>query len=67
MPGGYALSVTNNPALHTYQFAWEIAVVKNGKLRYDTPITSDIIVTSSDDEANEVIHRAYEILSNVKV
>ena len=62
---GYGLSVVNSPMLHAYPFAWEAAVLKDVsedgnkfELTYDTPLTSDVEVFSSDDEANEFIKRA---------
>jgi hypothetical protein len=62
---GYGLSAVNPQILRSYPFAWEIAVLKDvskdGKeftLDYSTPLTSDVEVFSSDEEANEFIHRA---------
>src|SRR5215471_9109296 len=63
MPNGYALSAVNNPKLHGYDFAWEFAVLKNGHIVYDTPLTSEVVITMSDDDANKFIHHAYEVLS----
>lgn len=61
LPNGYRLSLVNSPALHAYSFAWEAAVlnpeVQRG-LAYDTPLTEDIEVFYSDDEANDFIARA---------
>jgi len=61
----YGLSVVNSPMLHSYPFAWEAAVLEgvddkgNFKgLTYDTPLTNDVEVFMSDDEANEFISRA---------
>lgn len=56
---GYGLSLVNSPMLHAYPFAWEAAVLgKDGDLSYDTPLTNDVEVFLSDDEANEFIARA---------
>lgn len=64
-PGGYGLSMVNSPMLHSYPFAWEAAVVTdvtdNGGfsgLTYDTPLTSDVEVFDTEDEANAFIERA---------
>lgn len=64
-PSGFGLSAVNGQVLHAYPFAWEIAVLKGVKddgkfegLTYDTPLTNDVEVFSTDREANEFIHRA---------
>jgi hypothetical protein len=60
---GYGLSVINSPKAHFNPFAWEIAVIKliDGKvdrIAYDTPLTNDVEVFYTDDEANTFIERA---------
>lgn len=57
-PGGWGLSCVDNPALHSFKFAWEIAVLRHGHLDYSTPLTEDVEVFMSDDEANAFIHKA---------
>ena len=65
LPNGYGLSLVNAPALHSYPFAWEAAVLTDMRddgrfsdLTYDTPLTSDVEVFSTDEEANSFIARA---------
>lgn len=66
---GNGLSVVNCAMLHSYPFAWEIAVISNVRktvfgevvfdnIRYDTPLTEDIEVFSTDEKANEFIEKA---------
>jgi hypothetical protein len=62
---GYGLSLVNSPLLHSYKFAWEAAVLKGLKddgsfdsITYDTPLTDDVEVFDSDDEANAFINKA---------
>lgn len=62
---GHGLSVVNNPVLHSYPFAWEAAVIGDvddeggfSGLRYDTPLTEDVEVFYTDEEANDFIDRA---------
>ena len=64
-PCGNGLSVINGAMLHSYPFAWEIAVVTEvkddgrfGHLTYDTPLTQDVEVFMDDDEANAFIEKA---------
>lgn len=66
---GLGLSLVNAPMLHYYSFAWEAAVLKDVsedggefELTYDTEMTDDVEVFSSDEEANEFITRASVVL-----
>ncbi len=66
-PSGYGLSAVNSHILHSYPFAWEIAVIKfasdtDWSLDYTTPLTSDVEVFSTDEEANAFIDKAITIL-----
>ncbi len=68
---GYGLSVVNPPVLRSYPYAWEIAVLKlldekgeEFELNYETPLTSDVEVFSTNSEANEFIRKAIEWSSN---
>ena len=62
---GKGLSVVNSPRLHSYDYAWEAAVITdvqdNGEfasIDYSTPLTEDVEVFMSDDEANAFIELA---------
>jgi hypothetical protein len=68
-PGGFGLSLVNAPMVHAYPFAWEAAVLtgvkENGDfeaLTYDTPLTNDVEVFGTEEEANEFIERAAKML-----
>ena len=53
LPNGYGLSLVNASMLHAYAFAWEAAVIApSGHLSYDTPLTEDVEVFMTDDDAN---------------
>lgn len=57
--GGWGLSLINSPMAHSYRYAWEAAVLSpDGSLNYKTPLTCDVEVFMSDEEANEFIERA---------
>lgn len=67
---GFGLSVVNSPILHSYPFAWEIAVVKNltedgnsFDLTYDTPLTNDVEVFMDSATANDFIEHAAKELA----
>lgn len=62
---GKGLSVVNSPVLHSYPFAWEVAVIsgvdEEGNfegLCYETELTDDVEVFSTDEETNEFIQKA---------
>jgi len=66
---GYGLSVVNPPQLHYYPFAWEIAVVKIEQtapldfsitIDYSTPLTQDVEVFETDEQANAFIQKAID-------
>ncbi len=66
---GYGLSLVNSSMLHAYPFAWEAAVLKDMskdgetfELTYDTELTNDVEVFSSEEEANDFIEKAALIL-----
>lgn len=61
LPNGYALSCINGAQKHYYDFAWEIAVLlpDDKGLAYETPLTEDVEVFMTDEEANAFIERAY--------
>lgn len=67
---GNGLSLVNSSMLHSYPFAWEAAVISGVKengdfkdLNYDTELTSDVEVFSSDDEANAFIEKAEKLFN----
>jgi len=69
-PSGYGLSLVNSPMLHFYQFAWEAAVLRDVsedglsfQLTYSTPLTDDVEVFETDEEANEFILLAAKTLA----
>lgn len=58
--GEYGLSLVNSPMLHAYPFAWEAAVFgPNGELDYSTPLTSDVEVFGTEEEASAFIEKAF--------
>jgi len=60
LPNGYRLSAVNPKELHDYPFAWEFAVIlpDSWTLTYYTPLTEDVEVFLTDDEANAFIEKA---------
>lgn len=65
LPNGFGLSLVNSTALHSYSFAWEAAVVREMRddgsfadITYETPLTDDVEVFSTEEDANNFIARA---------
>ncbi len=56
-PNGYGASVVKNPMSYGGQDdLWELAVLKEGKICYDTPITDDVIGYLSDEGVNKLLN-----------
>lgn len=67
LPNGYGLSLVNSPILHAYDFAWEAAVFSpDGRLTYSTPLTDDVEVFDTDEEANDFIRLAIAWANSVE-
>jgi hypothetical protein len=71
LPNSFGLSLVNVPALRSYPFAWEAAVLTDvkdngdfGELTYDTPLTNDVEVFMTTGAANSFINRAIEWASS---
>lgn len=52
----FGLSLVNSEMCHCYEFAWEAAVLIDGKISC-IPL-GDVVVFSNDDEANDFILKA---------
>lgn len=70
--GDWGLSVVNGRMLHAYPFAREAAVVYfhsgdplDFELVYTTPLTSDVEIFESDDEADVFVARAREYFTQL--
>jgi hypothetical protein len=59
---GYGISVINGTNAYVRgSYEWEIAVLKNGNLCYDTPITDDVIGHQTADEVTEIMKQIQEL------
>jgi hypothetical protein len=53
---GYGASMVRFPGSYGYENSlWEIAVLSDGKICYDTPITDDVIGHLNDAEADAIL------------
>lgn len=54
---GYGASMIRCPGSFGYEKGlWEIAVLKDGKLCYNTPITDNVIGYLNDPQADAILH-----------
>lgn len=68
---GMGLSVINATQLHSFPFAWEIAVISGVQddgnfsgLVYDTELTSDVEVFANNEGANAFIAKAEKLFNH---
>lgn len=55
---GFAASVVTGPLFYSNSASpYEIAVMKDGAIRYDTCITSDVCGYLTEEEANNILER----------
>jgi len=55
---GYGASVIKSPfSFGSSKGLWELAVLHNDAICYDTPITSDVVGHLSDDEVDELLDK----------
>ena len=53
---GYGASIVqSNYSYGGEQGLWEVAVLKDGEICYDTPITNDVLGYLTEDEVNSVL------------
>lgn len=62
-PNGYGISVVRTTAsLGGRDGLYEVAVLKNNSICYDTPITNDILGYQTEEDINNIINKI-EVLS----
>lgn len=55
-PNGYTASVIRYPGSYGYEMdLWEVAVLYDDEIVYDTPITNDVIGWLSEEEVKETL------------
>ena len=69
---GYGLSLIDSVMAHGFPFAWEAAVLKNVtddggfSITYATPLTEDVAIFNTDEEANAFIAKAKKLFTKEK-
>lgn len=55
---GYGVSIINHDYAYCDENTYELAVLKNNKLYYKTPITNDVLGHQTKEQINEVMKEA---------
>lgn len=59
---GYGASVIKNPGSYGIEDdLWELAVLKDGHINYDTPITGDVVGSLTDEEVNYLLRKIEQL------
>lgn len=59
---GYGASVIKNPGSYGVEDdLWELAVLKDGHINYDTPITGDVEGYLTDEKVNELLRKIEQL------
>lgn len=57
-PNNYGASVVKHPYSYGYnQDLWELAILKNDEICYDTPLAEDVIGYLSDEAVNDLLNQ----------
>ncbi len=60
-PNGYGVSVLRGGPFYTENGTYELGVLHNGALTYDTPISDDVLGRLSREEVTEVMRKVQEL------
>jgi hypothetical protein len=60
-PNGYSVSVVTGDGAYQNEGEYEVAVLKDNKLSYDTHITDDVLGWQSEDEVTEIMKQIQEL------
>lgn len=52
---GYGLSIVNGDYAYCTEGTYEVAILHNGEITYNTPLTDDVLIDVSPSEINTLI------------
>ncbi len=62
-PNGYGVSVGSGEFYYTnMNQPYEVAVMKDGQLCYDTPITDDVVGYQTEEDVTDIMRRVAELV-----
>lgn len=54
-PNGYGISVINGKYAHCDDHTYEVAILKDGHLTYDTPLTQDVLNYQTEKDIDNIL------------
>ena len=61
-PNGYGTSVVKCPGSYGWHAdLWELAVLYSGEITYDTPITSDVVPSLTDEDVRDLLSKIMDL------
>lgn len=55
LDNGYGISVVNGPLFYCNEDSFEVAILKNGQITYDTPLTNDVLGYQTPEDINSIL------------
>ena len=61
-PNGYGASVVKCPGSYGWHAdLWELAVLYSGEITYNTPITSDVVPSLTDEDVRDLLSKIMDL------
>ena len=54
-PNGYGVSVIDGYCAYCDNGTYEVAILKNGEICYDTPLTNDVLTYQTPEQIDEIL------------
>lgn len=60
---GYGVSVINHSGAYCDENTYEVAILKDNELYYDTPITGDVLIYQTEEQVTKIMKelQSYEV------
>ena len=55
LDNGYGISVVNGPLFYCNETSFEVAILKNEQITYDTPLTNDVLGYQTQEDINNIL------------
>ena len=64
-PNGYGVSVVKFNGTYGYPDLWEVAIMYEGSLTYNTDITDDVLGHQTEEDVTEVMRKVQELKNEI--
>lgn len=54
-PNGYGISVINGPGTYSSKGTYEVAILYDGHLAYNTPLTDDVLTNQTPEDIDTIL------------